>query len=223
MDNAPDFSSYTYNELLDAKANIDRETYPERYKKILALLNDPDFKARNAEEIKANNHFYRYSTFWPRFWAGFVDGIFLTLVIYLECLIFGVEYRTQDDLLQAINGVQLVVYVMIMHGVFGQTLGKMLTGVKVLDHDTETKINMKQALRRESVSLILNVLFASLTVSYLFSTNMSNSTFENLAYFTVFLSVLSFIWLISEFVTMLFNNKRRALHDFIGKTVVVRL
>jgi uncharacterized RDD family membrane protein YckC len=223
MDATPNYSAYTYDELLDAKAHIDKEAYPERYNEILALLNDNSFKAKNAEEIAEHNHLYRYSTFWPRFWAGFVDGLLFTLVIYLECLFFGIEYSTEDNLLQAINGVQIAIYVIIMHGLYGQTLGKMLTGVKVLDHDTETEINVKQAVRRESVNLILNVLLTTLTVTFLFSTNMSTSTIENLSYFAVMLGALSFIWLISEFVTMLFNNKRRALHDFIGKTVVVRL
>jgi uncharacterized RDD family membrane protein YckC len=35
-------------------------------------------------------------------------------------------------------------------------------------------------------------------------------------------NVLMQIWIWGEFVTMLFNKKRRAVHDFIAGTVVVR-
>jgi uncharacterized RDD family membrane protein YckC len=35
-------------------------------------------------------------------------------------------------------------------------------------------------------------------------------------------TVLLQIWVWGEFVTMLFNKKRRAVHDFIAGTVVIR-
>ena len=34
-------------------------------------------------------------------------------------------------------------------------------------------------------------------------------------------SWLSYAWMLSEVVTMLFNEKKRAIHDFIAGTVVV--
>jgi uncharacterized RDD family membrane protein YckC len=35
-------------------------------------------------------------------------------------------------------------------------------------------------------------------------------------------SILMQVWIWGEFVTMLFNRKRRAVHDFMAGTVVVR-
>ena len=37
-----------------------------------------------------------------------------------------------------------------------------------------------------------------------------------------FLMALPFLWFVAEVLTMLTNEKRRALHDFIAKTVVIR-
>ena len=37
-----------------------------------------------------------------------------------------------------------------------------------------------------------------------------------------FTTILINIWVWGEFVTMLFNKKRRAVHDFIAGTVVVK-
>ena len=51
----PNFSSYTIEELLDCKQNIDRERWPERYQEILDVLasrvEDPTNKAEHDELI----------------------------------------------------------------------------------------------------------------------------------------------------------------------------
>jgi uncharacterized RDD family membrane protein YckC len=54
------------------------------------------------------------------------------------------------------------------------------------------------------------------------SLEMSGAISEGLSYAVIGFGILAMVWGISEFVTMLFNDKRRALHDYIGKTVVVR-
>ncbi|MBA6327733.1 RDD family protein [Colwellia sp. MB02u-6] len=222
MDSSPNYNNYTLDELLDVKNHIDKEQYPQRAKDIeLALSNkmkDPDIK----EEIEKQQEVNKYSTFWPRFWAATIDGIVFAIILYIECLIFGVEYSTQDKFLQALNGVQFAIYAIFMHGYFGQTLGKMFMDVKVLNHDTETEINVKQALRRESVNLALNISWVLIILIVATSLEMSGVISEGLSYAVIGFGILAMVWGISEFVTMLFNDKRRAVHDYIGKTVVVR-
>ncbi len=142
--------------------------------------------------------------------------------MYLECLLLGVEYSYQDRFLQALNGVQFTIYAIFMHGYFGQTLGKMFMNVKVIKHDTETDINIKQALRRESVNLVLNISWVLVILVIGISVEITGSISENMSYAVIGFGILAMIWGISEFITMLFNDKRRAIHDYIGKTVVVR-
>lgn len=222
MDSNPNYNNYTLEELLDVQNHIDKEHYPERAKDIqLAIsnkMNDPDIK----EEIEQQQEVTKYSTFWPRFWAATIDGIVFAIILYFECLIFGVEYSAQDKFLQALNGVQFAIYAIFMHGYFGQTLGKMFMDVKVLNHDTETEINVKQALRRESVNLALNISWVLIILVVATSLEMSGAISEGLSYAVIGFGILAMVWGISEFVTMLFNDKRRAVHDYIGKTVVVR-
>lgn len=222
MDSSPNYNNYTLEELLDVQNHIDKEQYPERAKEIeLAILNkmkDPGI----IEEIEKQQEVIKYSTFWPRFWAAIIDGIIFAIILYVECLIFGVEYSTQDKFLQALNGVQFAIYAIFMHGYFGQTIGKMIMDVKVLNHDTETEINVKQALRRESVNLALNISWVLIILVVATSLELSGSLSEGLSHAVIGFGILAIVWGISEFVTMLFNDKRRALHDYIGKTVVVR-
>jgi len=223
MDASPNYKNYTLEELLDVRSNIDQEIYPERAKAIeLALsvkMEHPETKLEVAREKELD----KYSTFWPRFWAATIDGIVFAIILYIECLVFGVEYSTQDTFLQALNGVQFAIYAIFMHGYFGQTLGKMFMDVKVLNHDTETDINVKQALRRESVNLVLNISSVLIILVVATSLEMSGAISDGLSYAVIGFGMLAIAWALSEFVTMLFNAKRRAVHDYIGKTVVVRI
>ncbi|WP_236552226.1 hypothetical protein, partial [Alteromonas sp. KUL106] len=51
----PDFSSYSIEELLDCKQNIDKDRYPERYREILDLIalltQDPKIKSSHDEIV----------------------------------------------------------------------------------------------------------------------------------------------------------------------------
>ncbi len=223
MDYTPNYKNYSLDELLDAQKYIDKESFPQRAQEleleIANKLKDPEIKAE-FEELETNK---RYATFWPRFWAAIIDGLIFTALLYIECLLFGVEYSNQNMVLQAVNGVQYIGYVVFMHGFYGQTLGKMVMDVKVLDHDTETDINLKQSVRRESVNIAINSSWILLLLSISISLQQLGSIHEFLTYLIMGLSSLATVWALSEFITMLFNEKRRAIHDFIGKTVVVRL
>ena len=223
MDYTPNYKNYSLDELLDAQKYIDKESFPQRAQEleleIANKLKDPEIKAE-FEELETNK---RYATFWPRFWAAIIDGLIFTALLYIECLLFGVEYSHQNMVLQAVNGIQYIGYVVFMHGFYGQTLGKMVMDVKVLDHDTETDITLKQSVRRESVNIAINSSWILLLLSISISLQQLGSIHEFLTYLIMGLSSLATVWALSEFITMLFNEKRRAIHDFIGKTVVVRL
>jgi uncharacterized RDD family membrane protein YckC len=223
MDYKPNFNEFTYDELLDAEKHIDKDTYPERYEEVIKLLNDPEHLPQAKNEIVEEIEVSKYSTFWPRFWAAFIDGILFAVILYVESLIFGFDYNQQDNFFQTFNAIQLGVYAVLMHGLCGgQTFGKMALGVKVLNHSDETEIGVKQALRRESVNLVLNTLSLILIVIVASSIETTGTLSTIVTLSAAVLGVVAIVWVISEFVTMLFNDKRRALHDFIGKTVVIR-
>jgi len=201
MEYTPDFSKYTYEELLDAKAHIDRQAYPERYETIIKLLDEPCHK-QNFEKDLPERLDTKYSTFWPRFWASLIDGLLFAAILYIECLLFGVEYDSKDRFLQALNGLQFSLYAIVMHGMFGQTLGKMLTQVKVLNNETEDKINLLQALRRESVSLALNASWVIMIITITTIYEMTGSIPESLAYSVIAFGLIALIWGVSEFITI---------------------
>ena len=106
-----------------------------------------------------------------------------------------------------------------MHARFGQTLGKMALSIKLLNKDEKSEISIGQAVLRSIgplvyvVSFILNALIASM---------FGPQSFEAIAILLMVLMFIYWCWGLVEIVTMLFDEKSRALHDYIAGTVVIR-
>ncbi|MBD5779916.1 RDD family protein [Pelagicoccus sp. NFK12] len=158
----------------------------------------------------------RYSTFWPRFLSPFIDGAILWPVTSLLPVII------YDVLPAAYITVNVFVtlffygYSIYFHGNFGGTIGKLKCGIRVVDAKTERPIGMPQAFLRDAVPLLLSV--ALYVVAF---TQTGVSHFEESIYISWVPMVMG-LWFLAEIVTMLTNDKRRALHDFIAGTVVIR-
>jgi len=158
----------------------------------------------------------RYSTFWPRFFSGFADSCALwpAGVLFFFVLSFGLP-NVVVVLVRIAEHLVWLLYAVVMHGLYGQTVGKMTTRVRVVDCQTEGPI----------LALSLVVMGWD---SYLFLTGtadvkdfMSGKAGLEKGSFWI-LNSLPGLRYLAEVVTMFPNEKRRALHDFIAGTVVVR-
>jgi len=220
MTNEPDFSQYSYNELLDVRASIDEDRFPERVQRIDELLKDSNHLIQEREIHENTILRVKYSTFWRRFFANTIDGLVFIPILLIESRLFNFEFSSSNITFQMFNSIQFVIYVIVMHGLCGQTIGKMICNVKVVDHDTERDISMTQSIKRSSVDVFLTL---ALLISITALTTTNNNDYKILLGVGIFsLSFASIAWALSEFISMLFNKKRRALHDFIGQTVVIR-
>ncbi|MBY0417039.1 MAG: RDD family protein [Pararheinheimera sp.] len=223
MDQTPEYSTYSLVALRDCAERIDKEKYPDRYAEIQRLLHDPNHLAEQRLQQQNYAASIKYSTFWPRVGAVICDGIIFAFVLYIECLLLGFEYSLQDKFLQACNSVQIAIYTIIMHGCYGQTLGKMLMDIKVVNYADETEIGVWQALRRESVTLVLNVLWTLIILFVALVMALDGFVPDHINYMVLGFTAIATFWFIAELLTMLLNKKRRSLQDFIGKTVVIRV
>jgi uncharacterized RDD family membrane protein YckC len=107
------------------------------------------------------------------------------------------------------------VYEILCHARWGQTFGKWVFGVCVLDV-SEKPLRPWQALKRTAVPLILNL-------AWLVRQVLSGAREMTPADVPAPLVLISVAWFLLEVVTMLGSPKRRALHDHIAGTVVVRV
>jgi uncharacterized RDD family membrane protein YckC len=170
----------------------------------------------------------RYSTFWPRFWSGSVDSCILWPVGFISFMVFSLNPpRIVAAILVIVESLTWLLYTVLMHARNGQTIGKMYTKVRVVDYRTEGKISLRQAWLREGIPMVLSLGLVGYEVFAIMTGSMSTKSVAEGKALTDgpywLLMGFPFLWFAAEVLTMLTNEKRRALHDFIAGTVVVRL
>jgi uncharacterized RDD family membrane protein YckC len=171
-----------------------------------------------------------YAGFWRRIGAHLIDLI--VMLPLMAIAYFGGEKSRLFDLYwffpSLFIGFGFHVYLVTR---YGGTPGKLLLNMRISMLDG-SPVTFKAASLRYSVLFILTF-FSSLAL-LLSVMNMTNEIYFSLAYlqraqkivemappwYSV-VNILLQVWVCSEFVSMLFNKQRRAIHDFIAGTVVI--
>lgn len=173
-----------------------------------------------------------YAGFWRRFGAYWIDVIvwlpltFLSFFLNEKARLFQVYWLIPSALI----GLWFHVYLV---GRYGGTPGKLAMKIRIAMTDG-SPVTFTAAAIRYSVLCVLGLLLgvalamAALAMSdaEYFSLGFMQRSQRLVAlappwYGTV--NLLLQIWIWGEFVTLLFNKKRRAVHDFLAGTVVVRV
>ena len=171
----------------------------------------------------------KYSTFGPRFWAGPVDSCILWPLGFIASFLLALNVpRSMAALIVMVESLAWILYAVLMHGYYGQTVGKMITKVRVVDFRTEGRISFRQAWLREGIPLVLSLGVLGYQMFDILAGNLAPRAVENgkamlsnkLLWVLV---VIQMLWFVAEVLTMLTNEKRRALHDYIAGTIVVRI
>ena len=172
-----------------------------------------------------------YAGFWPRAGALLLDVLLWAPLVAVHLTIlrgYSISALLVCSLTLGIFGLAYPIY---FHARWGQTVGKMITKIRVT-HLDGTPIGPKQAILRSSVDLLLWVLYTPLMLYVLLTS--SESAWSSLSAIdrgrllaernplSGIYEVCEQLWLWSELVVLLFNKRRRALHDFIAGTVVIK-
>jgi uncharacterized RDD family membrane protein YckC len=163
---------------------------------------------------------YKYSTFWPRVCAGLVDGL---IFMPLGWIYFFTFYHFDSVplliLASVVNSSAFLAYSIWMHGTRGQTFGKMACKVIVLDA-SERPLSMRQAVLRDIFGVVLLPVGLAIDISRIVQ-GTDVSAQANMTTLDSIIAYSALGWFLVEVVTMLTNDKRRALHDFIAGSVVI--
>lgn len=210
-------------ELEDCYFILNKEKYPQHAQRLLdEIENRGGFVLSRPFEVTEEN---KYQTFWPRFWAlfldGFVVGVPLALILYAirGAEVFRPAAEAYVDQISQFAG---IAYFVLMHAKYGQTVGKMATNVKVWDKSETKGITLRQSIIRE----IVPAMFACVGLIYFLGFGVadeSGNLTETAELVLISTGIVAITWSIVEIITMLFNRKRRALHDLIAGTVVTRI
>ena len=114
----------------------------------------------------------------------------------------------------------------------GGTPGKLVAGMKIIRLDG-TDIEWKEAILRHIVLFGLTIFSSVMMVCCLLQAD--ETTYMNLGWlgqakylmslspgFFLLYTWISNIWIYSEFIVLLTNKRKRAIHDYIAGTVIVR-
>ena len=173
----------------------------------------------------------RYAGFWPRLAALLLD---MLIMLPLTLLVFWGSERYRLFLLYCFVPSTLfgLFYGVYLVRRFGGTPGKLIMGVRIRKVSGEP-VGYREAILRYLPEFILNML---MSVGFLMSIlHMSDTEYHALSFMERTrrmvelapswykpLQIVQNVWVWGELIVLLTNRKRRALHDFIAGTVVVR-
>lgn len=176
------------------------------------------------QEIDVNAN---YKTIVRRFFAGLIDSL---LYFYCSSLIFiilclSLNYKFPLPVYWTIHFFIAYPLNIILTKKYKGTIGKLYFNVSVIDHNNSNRITWTQSIYRELINIGMQIFYIMPMYFYWFQ----HKAFNYQDYFSKdhpdpLISLITFfscLVSISEIVTSLFNKKRRAIHDYIGETVVI--
>ena len=175
----------------------------------------------------------KYAGFWSRLAAGVIDFVVFLPIMFLFAWLQRSSYA--GSLILVFPYWMLYsAYNIVLLAYDGQTVGKKIMRIRVTRIDG-SRIGPKEAVLRHFVDVLfattagIGMLLAyretgadAFTSAYTW-TERNRVIVSNIPRFASTADTLSTVWLLSELVVLLFNEKRRAIHDFIAETVVVHV
>lgn len=211
MDNI-EYNKLSASELLDLRDSLDRGIEPEKAELLDQLIDERRKSIK--QQLEKGRFDYKYSTLFPRIAAMLLDGYLIVPIRWTEAFIIEKLSGNLQEFFLWFVLVDMILYSILFHTLFGQTIGKKLVGIKVVNFKDESKISYKQAIIRD--------LFPLLVMSYLFFVGYPNKTDVFDINLPLVVTSVYFLWYVVEVITMLFNKKRRALHDYLAGTISIR-
>jgi len=172
-----------------------------------------------------------YAGFWARLGSLLLDTIFLMPIIFLTLYLNGLGKNIYfiTFIPNFLFGLWYSIY---LPKKYGGTPGKLVVGMKIIRIDGEP-IDWKESFLRYSINFAITLFsVAMMTVCIL---QADDSIFTSLSWLkqTQYLMTLSptffkvhtwisNIWIYGELVVLLTNKRKRAIHDFIAGTVIVK-
>ena len=184
-----------------------------------------------AEVLARDNGALVYSTFWARVGAGIIDFLIVAPFAVIDYL-YGSSSPYFGLYMMIPNQMVALFFYIYMVWKFGGTPGKLAMGLRIRMVDG-SPISLKATILRYGVSWLFAILLAAAMAKGALSMPVEGysamSYMERSAaltshapswYMTVL--VLMQVWVWGSLITILCNKKRRAPHDFIANTAVIR-
>jgi len=173
-----------------------------------------------------------YAGFWKRFCALWVDTFIAMPFVFFFMWLRGVD-KTLAMAMVIPSTTFFAVYTVYFNACYGGTLGKLAVGIRITRPDG-SKIGWHEAFMRSAVNIAFIVVIVGVQIWILARVNGEDySSAGSLREQSRLLGPLmpswfsvvrtgQHEWFWSELVVLLLNERKRALHDFIAGTIVIR-
>ncbi len=180
--------------------------------------------------LKSDSGQLQYSGFWQRVGAALIDFLIMLPVLAMDYF-FGGESRFFQLYMLVPTQLAVVFLHIFMVVKFGGTPGKLVMGLRIAKLDG-APVTVKEALLRYSVLWILSLVILVMTISAVMG--MTDADYTSLSYmqrsaeigarapYMMVVSVVMNLWIWGSVISVLATRQRRALHDFVAGTVVLR-
>lgn len=224
-------SKYSLSELHECLSGLDVDKYPDRRAILEQAIRDFNPPNHGTPAAGHNSTGPEYAGFWIRVGAYLVD--FLIMIPYVALSLFLSSQFLSYFVHAFIPGIFFAFfYHVYLVERFGGTPGKLALNIriKMLDGSDVTR---KAAVLRYLPLFVLSTLSSLAFV--MGASLIREETYHSLGYLDKnrlivelapkwygIVNTLMQIWILAEFVTLLFNKSRRSVHDFIAGTIVVK-
>lgn len=157
----------------------------------------------------------KYNTFGGRLIAIIIDSIILWPITFIEAYYEDTTDRGLFITISTLSSFIIILYFAVLHAKYGQTIGKKIMRIKITDIDEVTPLGFKRSMIRELPWIITSVVIVIYSIA---QPDLNRLKLD----YNSWMSIASISWMIIELITMLSNQKRRALHDYLAKSVVIK-
>ena len=167
----------------------------------------------------------QYGTFWPRFWALFLDGLILSVLTPIT--IFNRDEWKNFVILIVISVIQFS-YKPFFEYKYGATPGKMALRLKVVNYEFQ-RATLEQVVLRNIFQILSGLLVLCIGIYAfvqpgfpLISTSQQYTQLGYTGTATLIWEGSMFVIFLIDFIFLVSSADSRSLHDRIAKTFVIR-
>jgi len=164
----------------------------------------------------------RYKNLRSRLLAWIFDSMIVGLITFFLELFRSLDNFWLNIIITFASINVLFIYRIYLHNKTGQTFGKRIVNIQVVDSQTERHLSREQSFMREIIPMLV-VNFSILALYIITWGNSESFEYSGLGVTMILIpSILIVGWYVADFISGYFNSKERVLHDLIANTTVVR-
>ncbi len=161
----------------------------------------------------------KYHTGFRRLGAAIIDGVIFTPLLLADLWVLNQTDNVWIVFAWTVFNASLYyLYSIFFHYKFGRTIGKWVLRIKVLDISETKLLSLKQAILRDSLYLVIQLIGL---LYFLYLVAKTGNLDIIIMDYRNFIDYSFLGWMALELLSMLTNEKRRAIHDWLAGSVVI--